>query len=117
MFKTNNTRLLEKQFVSGPGQPFSHDVHPSISDMRYGLTILIELAEAYDCQGYPLLYIANKHNFPLEELFSIVCRLEAVGLIESSSDKPGWVRLKDEPGERWVLEIVPVLKKTFSINL
>lgn len=113
MFNTNNTKFLEKQFVSVPEQPFSCDVHRSISDMGYALTILIELAEAYDCQGYSLLYIANKHNFPLEELFFIVDRLEAVGLIESSLDKPDWVWLKDEPGDRWILEIVPILRKVF----
>lgn len=113
MFKTNNTKFLEKQFISVPEQPFPCDVRRGISDMRYGLTILIELAEAYDCQGYSLLYIANKHSFPLEELSVIANRLEAVGLIESSLDKPDWVWLKDEPGDRWILEIIPILKKVF----
>ena len=87
--------------------------HEVASDIHYGLMTLIELAEVYGSEGCPISYIAHKHDFCIERLYSIVERLEVLGLVKRRLNNPEWLLLREAPGDRWILEIVSVLRKAF----
>lgn len=81
--------------------------------LRYGLKILIELADRYHSGGIDLMSIIKSDNFNLYILMHVMSEMKNAGMIDCKVDNPNWLFLKEEPGERWVLEIVPKLRSLF----
>ena len=87
------------------------------TDIFYGLTILIALADAfYSRGGCYLTFMSGKYNFPLQKMEQIVFQMEKVGLIERYSEDQDWIYLKNAPEGRWIFEVVPLLKESLRQN-
>lgn len=82
---------------------------PKRMNLAYGLTILIDLADAFHRQGNYLNSISIKHGLPLDELEPIAVRLEMAGLLERHPEDQDRLKLKGIPEGRWIFDIIPIL--------
>lgn len=90
-----------------------NQVHAPDANIRNGLIMLIELAAADFHQGFSLEYIAEKNRIPQEDLVPVASKLEQIGLIVCNAILPDRFCLKEEPGCKWIIEMVSVLKQHF----
>lgn len=83
------------------------------TDIFYGLTILLALADAfYSRGGCYLTFLSGKHNFSLSKLEQVVLQMEKVGLIERYVEDQDWIFLKKAPEGRWIFEVLSLLKES-----
>lgn len=102
--------LLQKKAHHPPSSSRS----VSGSGLRYGLLILIDLAQSYDQSGYPITLISKKHCLTPSELEPIISRLETNGLIGRNSEDVECLFLKERPDSQWIFRIVPILKSIWN---
>lgn len=87
------------------------------TDIFYGLTILIALADAfYNRGGCYLTFMSEKYDLPLLKLEQIVHQMERTGLIERYSENRDWIYLKKAPEGRWIFEVIPLLKESLGVT-
>lgn len=82
-------------------------------DIFYGLTILIDLAEAFYREGGYLSDISIKHGWSLGAIEPILLRLEQAGLVHRHPKDQDRLMLKSVPEGQWIFEILSTLKKIF----
>lgn len=85
------------------------------TNVFYGLTILIALADAfYTKGGCCLTSMSEKYDFPLLRLEQIAHQMEKTGLIERHSEDQDWIFLKEAPEGQWIFEVIPLLKESLK---
>ncbi len=83
---------------------------------RYGLCLMVDLAENYGVKRVSLKNIADRHEISFKYLEQIIRELSQKNLVESVRGRDGGYILTRRPGEYTVKEIVEVCEgsSTFS---
>ena len=75
---------------------------------RYALRVMIDLAEHYSQEFIPLKDIASRQEISLKYLERILPEIKKHGLVDTVHGKGGGYRLKKEPAEITVWEVLNV---------
>ena len=87
-----------------------------ITNLAYGLTILLDLADSFYKQPGYLHHISEKHGLPLAVLEPIARQMECAGLLERHPEDENGLMLKGAPEGRWILDVIPHLKKALKME-
>lgn len=95
------------------------NLHSNLSSRKgsrlfYGMTILIALADAFYKRGCHLENISKKSGLHVSDLEPIVTCLEKAGLLKRHPEDWNWLFLQKEPVGKWILEIIPDLKRAIE---
>ncbi len=81
---------------------------------RYGYRAIIELAKRGNKGAVSLKEIARAQNIPYRYLENIMARLVAGGIVESARGRGGGFKLKKDPDELTIFDVINTLENTLT---